>query len=291
MKIECINSVFCHLGESPVWCPSTQSLYFVDIKKPAIYRMLPNLTIESFIMPSEVGSIVLTDSDMLIAALRDGISYVSVESFKVFDSNLIKIDEPNKNRFNDAKCDALGRYWVATMDDGCVKPTGSLYMIERDLTVKKMDSGFIVGNGIDWNIESNIMYFTDSENRTIFSYEYNLKDGSLCNKRIFAKISTECGYPDGLTVDSEDGVWSAHWDGGCITRYFPNGKIDKIIKLPVPRPTSLTFGGENFDKLYVTTASIGISSETMKKFPLSGSIFVIDDIGVKGRPCNVFIQE
>ena len=69
------------------------------------------------------------------------------------------------------------------------------------------------------------------------------------------------------------------------------GKIDKIINLPVPRPTSLTFGGENLDKLYVTTASIGISSETMKKFPLSGSIFVIDDIGVKGRPCNVFIQE
>jgi len=164
-------------------------------------------------------------------------------------------------------------------------------MIERDLKVKKMDSGFIVGNGIDWNIESNIMYFTDSENRTIFSYDYNLESGSLSNKRVFVKVPNKHGYPDGLTVDSQDGVWSAHWDGGCVTRYFSDGSIDKVIDLPVPRPTSMTFGGENFDKLYITTASIGMTDSEIKKFPLSGSIFVIDDIGVKGRPCNVFIQE
>jgi len=240
-------------------------------------------------MPSEVGSIVLTSDGRLLAALSDGIYYVNIEPFKISSINL-DFNEPPGNRFNDAKCDLLGRYWVASMDNDCVKPTGNLYMVERNSPAKKIDQNFIVGNGIDWNLESDIMYFTDSENRTIFSYDYNLNNGNLSNKRIFAKIPKESGYPDGLTVDSQGGVWSAHWDGACITRYFPDGSIDKIISLPIPRPTSLTFGGKSLDRLYITTASIGMTDLEIKKYPLSGSIFVIDDIGIKGRHCNVFTQ-
>ncbi|MEE8393417.1 MAG: SMP-30/gluconolactonase/LRE family protein, partial [Rhodospirillales bacterium] len=115
------------------------------------------------------------------------------------------------------------------------------------------------------------------------AFDFDLEAGEPSNQRVFAQVPAGAGVPDGLTVDSEGHVWSAHWDGWRITRYGPDGAIVRVIDMPVPRPTSCMFGGPELGTLYVTSASIGLDRRQRAKAPLSGGLFEIE-VGVKGLP-------
>jgi sugar lactone lactonase YvrE len=287
MSLNVAYKLKCLLGESPVWNCEDDCIYFIDIKKPAINRFSTrNLILETIDAPSEIGCIVLNRTGGLVAAMKGGLAFVDFENAKY---NFFASIDDNcyDNRPNDGKCDIAGRLWIASMDMKEREPSGKLWSISSSATPKIMDKNFIVGNGIDWSLDSKKMYFTDSINRTIYIYDFDSSSGSINNKKVFVKISALDGYPDGLTVDSQGFIWSAHWDGWRLTRYTPDGLIDKIISLPVPRPTSMTFGSSNFSKLYITSASYGLTSDELERAPLSGSLFVYDS-SVPGKACNIF---
>jgi len=287
LSLDIACKIDCILGESPIWSPKDASIYFIDIKKSAIIRFSTNNhQFQSIPTPAEIGCIVLNKKGGLVAALQTGLALVNFESQKFNFFLDIDIDRPS-NRPNDGKCDAMGRLWVATMDQKEISPTGRLWRISSQGVSKVMDKNFIIGNGIDWSPDFKKMYFTDSANRTIYVYDFDLKNGSIKNKKIFVKISDLDGYPDGLTIDRDGYIWSAHWDGWRITRYSPNGTVDKIISLPIPRPTSLIFGGADYSNLYITSARYGLTKSQIETSPLSGSLFVYD-AKITGRPSNPF---
>ncbi len=269
------------LGESPVWHAQSQRLFFVDIKRPAIHVWGLDGATASYPMPSEIGCIVLRQRGGLVAALRAGLALVNLEPTLAleFFSNIDQ-DLPN-NRPNDGKCDRAGRFWLASMDTAEQTPSGRIWRIAADHQTTCMAQGHVIGNGLAWSPDGTLMYFTDSVQRQIFAYPFDMASGCLGERRCFASVPADAGYPDGLTVDAEGYVWSAHWDGWRITRYDPEGHIDRVVPMPVPRPTSLAFGGANFDRLYVTSASIGLDAVTREKAPLSGGLFELD-VGVAG---------
>ena len=121
-----------------------------------------------------------------------------------------------------------------------------------------------------------LLYFADSFARTIYAYELDTDTGVLANRRVFARLAEVDGYPDGLTVDAEGFIWSAHWDGWRVTRYAPDGAVDRVIFLPVPKVTSCCFGGENMSTLFITTASVGMDEAAMAEAPLAGSLFAVE---------------
>jgi len=288
MSISVISNVKSLLGESPIWDHRNDCFYFIDIKKPAIFKYYPKSKELTYIdTPSVIGCIVLDRHGGLIAAMKDGLAIVNFEK-KSFQF-LSKLDEDRKNnRPNDGKCDKAGRLWLATMDDSEKIPSGRLWKISPSLTKEIMEEDFIVGNGIDWSPDLQKMYFTDSAKKVIYIYDFDLFAGTIKNKNIFARIPDGQGFPDGLTVDSSGYLWSAHWDGSMITRYHPSGVIDRIIKLPIPRPTSLTFIGRNLETLLITSASIGLSETSLKRAPLSGSLFTISNPETTGLIGNNF---
>ena len=266
----------CELAESPVWDERVSMLYFVDIEKSMMYQSSLTGSLKSWRLSDKTGAIVLTNrKDKLVAAQRN--RFVSIDISPFHESTLIKLaDEPLGNRFNDGKCDPSGRFWAATMDEGCLNPTGSIWSIDSSLHMQQHSSGYIVGNGFGWNSKGDRFYFTDSENRTIFYWSFDSKYGRLVGeRRVFSTVGRHDGLPDGLCVDAEDYVWSAHWDGGKLTRYSPDGMVDRTVHLPVPRPTSIAFGGENFTTLFVTTARNGLNQSDLERFPLSGAILSI----------------
>jgi sugar lactone lactonase YvrE len=271
------------LGEGPLWWAERETLLFVDIKRPAILSWSTNGVTASYPMPMEIGCITLRRHSGLAAMLRDGLAFVDLSPLAI--SLVLEIErELPDNRFNDGKCDPQGRLWSASMDDRVKDPTGAIWRISGDLSASRMEeSGHIVGNGFGWSPDGATMYFTDSEARVIFAYAFDGATGALGARRVFATVPADAGYPDGLTVDEEGGVWSAHWDGGRITRYRPDGSIDRVILMPVPRPTSLAFGGDGLGRLFVTSASIGLSADALAEAPLSGALFEVD-AGVRGRP-------
>ena len=271
------------LGEGPLWCPRDRVLYWVDIKGRAVHRYRPaDGLCETTETPDEIGCVSLRENGGLIAAFRSGIGFFDLQT-----QSLEMIADPEAhlpgNRFNDGKCDRRGRLWTGTMDDNAEQATGSLYRLSAGLEMVKVLSGIIVTNGLGWSPDDKTMYFTDSENRTILAFDYDLESGQTANQRVFAEIPEDAGVPDGLTVDSQGFVWGAHWDGWRVTRYDPSGRVERVIEMPVPRPTSCMFGGEDLDKLYVTSASIGLSEEQLAQAPLSGGLFEIDP-QVRGLP-------
>ncbi len=128
------------------------------------------------------------------------------------------------------------------------------------------------------------MYHTDTTTRRIVAYDVDLETGKLGNRRVFAEDAPGTGFPDGLTVDAAGCVWSAKWDGWRLVRYAPDGSVDRVVDLPVQRPSSMAFGGPGLDRLYVTSASVHLSTEELAAGPLAGALLVLDEPGTVGLP-------
>ena len=161
--------------------------------------------------------------------------------------------------------------------------SGALYRLDGGSKLSAVLPGMGVPNGLDWSPDGRWFYHTDSMRRTIWRYAFHGATGEVGERSLFAEVTGGGGNPDGLTVDSEGFVWSAHWDGWRITRYDPDGMIDRVIQMPVPRPTSLCFGGYDLTTLYVTTATHGLTAAELDRAPLSGSLLALN-VGVSGLP-------
>ena len=283
VQVDCVLAAAALLGESPVWCQLEKALYWVDIKRPAVHCFDPATgACKTWLMPEDVGSLALRRLGGGIVALRSGIATLDFRSGEVCRLPGPTLQAPDL-RFNDGRCDRRGRFWVGTLHEQRQAGTAALFRFDPNGRFSQMLSGVTVSNGIAWSPDNRTMYFADSWAQTIFSFDFDLDSGTLHNRRVFAELPRASGVPDGATVDSEGFLWSANFDGACLTRYAPNGSIDRVIPMPIQRPTSCTFGGEDLSILYVTSASLNLTEKQRLAAPLSGNIFAVD-AGVKGLP-------
>jgi sugar lactone lactonase YvrE len=222
-----------------------------------------------------------------VAALRAGFAFVNFDTGEICPLPSPALSESDI-RYNDGRCDRLGRFWVGTLHEERRAGSAALYRLDPDGRCTEMIGGITVSNGIAWSPDNRTMYFADSWAQTIFRFNFDLDSGTLHNQRIFAKLTEGSGVPDGATVDAEGFLWSANFDGACITRYAPDGSVDRVIRMPVPRPTSCAFGGDDLSILYVTSASLGLTDQQRIEAPLSGGLFAVD-AGVKGLPEPRFV--
>ncbi|MBF0379961.1 MAG: SMP-30/gluconolactonase/LRE family protein [Magnetococcales bacterium] len=273
LKVDCVWQNSSLLGEGPVWAQNQRVLYWLDIKNNRVFCFhVDSGKKESQNVESLISCLALGRNGGLVAATTDGVGYFDFATGKVAIKNSFTT-EPANNRPNDGKCDPWGNLWLGSMDDGESKATGNLYRIAGDGSMEQILNGVVICNGLGWSPDGTTFYFTDSVNRQILAFDHDPHGEPLQNRRVFAQIDQEHGYPDGLAVDIEGGVWSAHWDGWRVTRYTPSGGVDRIIKMPVPRPTSCAFGGDDLMDLYITSASIGLDKQQLAQAPLSGSLF------------------
>jgi sugar lactone lactonase YvrE len=275
------------LGEGPVWSSQENALYWIDIQQKQLLRWKDSETeVDIWDMPSEIGSFALRDAGGFVVALRDGLAFFDKDRREInyicrLESDISEI------RFNDGKCDRIGRFWVGTMDEEVLNRRASLYCLDKSLNCNKVKESIGISNGLGWSPDNKIFYYTDSADHTIYAFDFDMDSGNISSERIFVKTNNSY-TPDGLTVDSEGYVWSAMWDGWKIVRYAPDGQVDTEIRLPVQRPTSCTFGGENLDFLYITSARIDLKEIDMLEQPFAGNIFRLNTT-VQGLPEPSFL--
>lgn len=288
-RVECVARVACILGEGPVWEAEANRLFWVDIKAPALFAIsLATGSVRRWDMPEPLGAIGLRAKGGLVGAFRSGFAGIDIETGRVTPIGRVP-GHPPGNRFNDGHVDARGRFWAGTMDDGEKNPTGHLYRLGPDGHVERFETGFVVTNGIEWSADGRTLYFVESAARRIWAYDFDMDEGRPGRRRLLAELDPRSGYPDGLTIDAEDHVWSAHWDGARLTRYRPDGSVERVVPLPVPRTTSCCFGGPDLATLFVTSARVGLDDVVLAAAPLSGSVFAITGLGVRGRPPHRFL--
>ncbi|HXH99609.1 MAG TPA: SMP-30/gluconolactonase/LRE family protein [Sphingobacteriaceae bacterium] len=271
------------LGEGPVWDANRGVIVWVDILNGEIHEFSPDQKIHKIVkVHQNIGSIALCKDGNFLAALKNGFAFVNRENG---DVTMIVNPEDHLpfNRFNDGKCDPAGRFWAGTMSLNEELNAGCVYAIEKDLTVKKKIDQVSIANGMAWNLDHTTFYFIDTPTHEIVAYQYDKETGSISDKKTLVSIPKEDGFPDGMTIDNEGMLWIAHWNGWQVTRWNPDtGEKLYNIPLPVSRVTSCTFGGENLEDLYITSAKVGLSDSELLDQPLAGSLFVKKKCGFKG---------
>jgi sugar lactone lactonase YvrE len=281
--VRCVLRAEAVLGEGAVWDVAGQALYWVDIKGRRVHRYDPaRERDEQWPVAEDVGSLAVRAAGGLLLALRSG--------FHVFDpatgrTTPVAAPEADRaeNRFNDGKTDRQGRFWAGSMHDPETRPTGALYRLDPDLTCRRLIDGIVCSNALGWSPDARTMYHADTCARTVWAWDFDPARGEIANRRTFVQVPADAGAPDGATVDAEGFVWLAHWNGWRVTRYDPSGRIDRVIRLPVQRPTCPAFGGPGLDVLYVTSATIGLSAAERARQPWAGGLLALDP-GVRGLP-------
>lgn len=264
------------LGEGPLLDEAGGYLYFVDIKSNRLYCLnLKDRAIRHWQFTENISCVVPgLRPGTLRAAFRSGIGEIELESGT--PSVSIKVPQlvPGQ-RFNDGKLDPHGGFWAGTMDDAETADIGVFYRILSDGTAMPVDDGYGVTNGPAFAPDGQTVYLTDSKARTIFRLRFDYQTGEVRDKEIFARLEGDEGYPDGMSCDRVGNLWVACWAGWRIICFNPDGSRKGIIKVPVERPTSLTFGAD-YKHLFVTSATIGLSAAALDAQPFSGGVFRID---------------
>jgi sugar lactone lactonase YvrE len=249
------------LGEGPRWDAANDRLLWVDVKRGELHAWDGRRDqVEQLEAPLSAVA-PTTDGDVLLA-FADRLALLS-------GATLARVPHSGEFRLNDGACDPQGRFWVGGMRlDETKKRDAALYRFDGEL-VQVLDR-VSLSNGIGWSPDASRMYYVDTLSRKIDVFDY---DGEIANRRMFAFVDRDAGFPDGLTVDDEGGVWVALWGGSCVRRYTPDGELDRVVEIPAEHVTACCFGPGT--TLFVTTAAP------------DGRVFAAD-VGMSGPPAQPF---
>jgi sugar lactone lactonase YvrE len=289
MDVQCVLESKALVGESPRWNPLDQCLWWVDIYEPSLNRFDPaSGKSRKYTMPEHIGCFSFTRTGRVIAGMQSGIAFIQLEPTikieRVFDL------EPNAlgYRFNDGRCDPGGRFWAGSIFEGLERRVGALFRFEPSGRCTKLISELICPNGLAFTADGKTMYHSDSRLDFVWKWDVDPSTGDISSQQVFLATDIQEGRPDGAVCDAENGYWICHVGAWRVARYTANGQIDRVIGLPVQRPTACTFGGANLDTLYVTTATRGLSKLALTKQPLAGNLFAIKNLAVWGIPEPLF---
>jgi sugar lactone lactonase YvrE len=264
------------LGEGPVWDERIGRLVWVDIVGNVVH-ITDTATGDTRQIPvsENIGAVVPRAAGGYLAALRDGFWILKEDDAR----RVVDVGPYPGLRFNDGKCDPLGRFWAGTIVETENTPAAALYCLNHDMELSLELNDITVSNGLAWSHDGETMYYIDTPTRRIDAISFDLETGAISGRRPYIDLPADVGYPDGMTIDAEGALWIALWDGAAIHRYV-DGVLERVIGMPVTRPTSVAFGGSRYDELFVTSASMGLTEQQLADQPLAGALFrVTTDVG------------
>jgi sugar lactone lactonase YvrE len=281
-RVEACTQARAAVGGSPVYDERTGRVWWVDVREtPAIHRLDPATGHEcARRLEEDIGSLVLTDDEPLLLALHSGFAFFDPASGAI--TPIVDPQPTARTRLGDGKCDAAGRFWSGSTNPESGLAEGSLYVLDAS-GCRAVSTDWLMPNGMAWSRDGRTMYMADTRCGVIHAWPFDVATGALGQPRVFADLGAYPGLPDGATVDADDHLWSAQLGGGCLMRFAPDGTLDRVVRLPVSRPTSCTFGGRDCRTLFVTTATRGLDAEQRRREPLAGQVLALD-VGVAGSP-------
>jgi sugar lactone lactonase YvrE len=292
LLIDCRND----LGETPVWCARTQTLFWIDVTPPGrVFYCDSRRGAADFYEFNDLvtGLALRAQGGLLVVGARDiyEFEWTNQTRRKIFS---LPADEA-EHRFNDGACDRAGRLWIGSMQNnlsekvravGRLESSGRIYCISRDGSARSFEAQLGCPNAMCWSLDNATFYVADSVTGWIYAYDFDLAAGKIDGRREFCRFA-DLGVPDGATVDCEGYIWNARWGAGVVARISPAGTLDRIVKVPATNPTACCFGGTNMDTLYVTSARYGLNPAQLAAEPYAGGVFAIRS-GVPGNEKSAF---
>ncbi len=310
---QAVSPHVCALGESPFWHPHEQMLYWLDIAGQQILRANIYMgTVEAWDMPSEPGCMAPAASGGLVLALRHGVFRAHAWGGPL--TLLTRLDyDPATLRANDGKCDALGRFWVGTIDETRSHQNAALYCIDARPTsptrTPRVDckisprAGMTTANGLAWSPDNRTLYWADTPSHTVWAWDFDLPSAAMTAQRVLARFDPKPagwqpdpqmknnggyrGRPDGAAVDVQGNYWVALFEGQRVCQFAPNGTLLAEFTVPLQCPTMPCFGGEDFKTLYLTSARHHRSAAELTAFVHTGQVLSVR-VATAGLPVHFF---
>lgn len=283
-----IGEGICELGEGPMWDQRAGALSWFDVPpRRLLRRTVPDgetIVTQLDKMPASFG---WRSGGGMIFAFRNGLALAGDTGAVEREIDCSGALDFATQRFNDGAVDRRGRFWVGGFHPKVEDGGGGLFRVDADLSIRRMDSGVTMSNGIAWSPDDRTMYFADSRPGCVWRYDFDVDAGEIGPRGVFLDYADRPGRPDGLTVDAEGFVWIAEVTAGRVARYAPDGRLDRVVEVPVSKPTSVIFGGPDFRTLFITTMRLGLSDEERVAEPLAGALFACEP-GVAGLPEPTF---
>ena len=292
--IECVLDCRNHLGEGPVWDADHGVLYWLDctgrrVGQPTVWRLDPRTgQTRYWLIDRDVGAMALRRDGGAVLAASDGFYLFDFERSAL--ELIASVDtHGGRARLNDGKCDRRGRFFAGGMDDKEELGVCSLWRLDPDFSLTEVDKSIICSNGPCWSPDDRSFYFADTFQKEMWQYDYDIATGAVSNRRLFRSLRDDPGFADGSTVDAQGHVWNARVIAGELVRYAPDGSVDMKIGMPVRNITSVMFGGDKLDEIYVTSmarvahpaAHDHFAAENKPQFG-AGALFRITGLGIQG---------
>lgn len=303
LQAELLLDARARLGEGPWWSSGEEKLYWLDIDAHLLHRFDPlNESGETFDLGSKVGctapvAVSRPGEVRILSAGQSGIEEIVLPiekgDGKIISRKLLVHPESGLvgNRYNDGKCSPEGRFWFGSLNMQKEPEKASLYRLEPDgIRYERILGNLTNSNGLGWSPDGSIFYHIDTPSLCVKAYDYDLENGKISAPRVVVRFSREPGFgrPDGMCVDHEGMIWVAHYAGARVTRWNPlEKKLVQTITVPALRVTSVTFGGEKLERLFITTARSGMDESESEQFPHAGGLFTFEP-GVSGLPVGRF---
>lgn len=247
------------LLEGPVWCRRRNSLLFVDILFGMVYEYIPKMEkYRAWKLGKYVGCVLPgTDENEIIAAADHYLKRLRIREEKI--EELCGVTMAEGLRFNDGKCGPGGELWVGIMaiDQSCKELVrqGGLYCVTSTGRAECVEENLGISNGMAWDWPGGWFYHIATEKQAVFMRQYDREHHRIYGEKKKIDLSQEQGVPDGMTIDQEGNLWIAMWGGYKVIQINPlTGKKLEEIELPDSKVSCCTFGGEDLDQLYITTA-------------------------------------
>ncbi|MGH8149158.1 MAG: SMP-30/gluconolactonase/LRE family protein [Steroidobacteraceae bacterium] len=288
MQVEVVLQADAIIGESPTWAAAENALYWIDVKRPALYRLDPSTLQQcTWPMPADIGAFALIENPAgAVVALRDGLFRLDFASGSLCELAPPPHD-PHRFRFNEGAVDGFGRFWVGVMFDPVkearheVPQRGSLHRFTLQDGLRAQPDAAELHNGMAWSRDGQRFYLNHGRRGEVYAHEFDVRSGRLGTRKLFARVPESLGVPDGAAVDVEDGYWCALHGGSRLRRYTVSGEVDRDFMLPVSQPTMCAFGGRELDELYVTSASDKLTPAQRRREPLAGALLRLRP-GIRG---------
>lgn len=284
VKIERVDTVRCGLGEGAVWDAAGQALFFLDIWGRKIFRHDPaSGETACFEVPGHVGAMALGSGGSALLGMKDALCRLDFASGACEQLSGPVFDGPGVT-INDGAADRRGRFVFGGCCEGIdnPRPVGGLFGFDRERGVTRLDEGVHFSNSHCFSPDGATLYAADSFLRRLYAYDYDLETGAVANRRVFANTDDLGGLPDGSAVDADGTVWVSVFEAGRIAAYRSDGRLERVIEMPVKLISSVAFGGPALDVLYVTTIDPGQFGRAAEEG--SGHVYAVTGLGVQGLP-------
>jgi len=281
--IERVPGIELAFGEGLAWDGEIGRLYFVDAVARQVHWLEPASEKRGAVKVPAMPTVVRITNvpGVLVVSLPDGLHRLDTADGQT--SLLAALPDAQAPRMNDAAIDGRGRlvtghFFFGSGDD---RVSGAYWSFDVVAGWRLLDTGKGNTNGPCFSPDGTTFYVADTSFEKIHCFDYDVKDGTLHNGRVFADYRDLDGVPDGAKVDSDGYLWSVAFAGSQLVRFAPDGRVDRTVALTANCPTDLVFGGQDRDVAYVTTVGISLG-DVDPVGPGAGGLLRVEGLGATG---------